>query len=527
MLNGMQNQKPDPALERKNTFTRSAFWTVFFLAIGLFSISPVLHAAPFELALQMEHMLKDRSAEKARLGSSLPNVPDDSLPLRTDKGFQPVGSGQLSINESSTPESSEHKGFWASLIRLLWLATAVFLFAHIIREWAKVILVRLRREQKPLVMEYANWPTVSILVVPKGDAPAQEHRLDALRNLPFDYPPDRIHFVVAYHSRDLGVRDAIHRLGKALPEKVQSLPIKPEDESCLSALLPKALNNSVGTALVVLDQHLPVPRDWLKQSLSPLLDPVVGVVLNRAIPGQVRNALATRLVALADHADVLLATQADAIDLMLYGKARIRALRRSAYRSIKEDTSSLTPDGASIVLELVRMGWQASLLADIQGTEPLFSGDTIRSPRLHPTIILQALRLAPLAISRNYPQGTRRQGRTVFFAVALPMVWLLSLTCAILLYALGDILAGGIALALCATTSFDPLGHPKPAFSLAAAARMAGIREEIRILPLACISFLDRMLEGCRVSFKIRRRTTSLQAEAGDPILFSGKGEAA
>lgn len=527
MLNGMQNQKTAPVLERKNALKHSAFWAGLFLAIGLFSASPVLQASPFELALQMEYILKDRSAAPPQSDSSLSTEPDDSLLLRADKDLQSIGPSQSAIDEPGTPESSERKGLLASLVRLLWLATAVLLLAHIIREWAKVILVRLRREKKPLVMEYANWPTVSILVVPKGDAPAQEHRLDALRNLPFDYPPNRIHFVVAYHTRDLGVRDAIHRLGKALPERVQPLPIKPEDDSCLAALLPKALNNSVGTALVVLDQHLPVPRDWLKQSLSPLLDPVVGVVLNRAIPGQVRNALATRLVALAAHADVLLATQADAIDLMLCGKARIRALRRSAYRSIKEESSSLTPDGASIVLELVRMGWQASLLADIQGTEPQFSGDTIRSPRLHPTIILQALRLAPLAISRNYPQGTRRQGRTVFFAVALPMIWLLSLTCAILLYALGDILAGGLALALCATTSFDPLGYPKPAFSLAAAARMAGIREEIRIMPLACICFLDRLFEGCRGSFKLHRRTAPLPAEVGDPILFSGKGEVA
>jgi hypothetical protein len=45
---------------------------------------------------------------------------------------------------------------------------------------------------------------------------------------------------------------------------------------------------------------------------------------------------------------------------------------------------------------------------------------------------------------------------------------------------------------------------PKPAFSIVAAARMAGLREEIRLLPFACVSFVDRMVEGCRDLMRIR-----------------------
>ncbi len=390
-------------------------------------------------------------------------------------------------------------------LRLMWLTMALFLLAYVAREWVRVILVRLRREHKPILLDHANWPVVSILVVPKGDATSQEHRLDILRSLPFDYPPERIHLVVAYQSADIGVHDAAHRLAKALPEHVHTLAIKQGEDASVATLLPRALHKSVGMALVVLDQHLPIPRNWLKQAVSPLLDPAVGTVLNRVIPGQPQNALGTRLVALADHADVLLATQEDAIDLMLCGKARIRALRRAAYKHIAQDTSSLTPDGASIVLELVRTGWQAVLLAEMQ-TELQMSQDTIRSPRLHPSISLQALRLASLAFARHVPRGARVQGRAVFFAAAQALVWLASLGCGILLYALGDILWGSLAIALCAATSFDPLGHPRPAFSVAAAARMAGLREEIRLLPLACASFVDRMAEGCRISLQHKRQ---------------------
>jgi len=483
------------------------------------SLPTPLSAASFELSLKLEHRLNGTSPLQS--APTATGIEAESKALKMSESLSGPVQSAADKGTKKAEEDSALPGlvpFLTLIVRMLWFATGLFLLAHIAREWARVILVRLRREHKPLTLEYANWPTVTILVIPKGDAPAQEHRLDVLRTLPFDYPAERIHFVVAYKVEDIGVRDAVHRLGKALPEKVLMLPIEPDEDANLASLLPLALAKSVGTALVILDRNLPVPRDWLKQSVSPILDPAVGAVLNRAIPGQAHNAIATRLIALADHADVLLATQSDAIDLMLCGKARIRAIRRPAYKSIEPDVSNLTPDGASIVLDLVRNGWQTVLLADVQTPQPQISHDTIRSPRMHPSVSWQALRLAPLAFAQNFPHGARVQGRAVFFAAVLPLVWLCSLACGILLYALGDILWGGLAIALCAATSFDPLGHPKPAFSVAAAARMAGLREEIRLLPLACASFLDRIVDGCRVSL-VRRRPFR-PVHSGDPVIF-------
>ena len=526
MLKTRKKQRPAYSLSLKSWNPRRNSRITWILALCLLLV-PSLQAANFELALQMEQSLAEYPEEGPSQASPPLLVRDEGLLLKTDPVFD-IPVGKTSLDKEPHLDTNGEEGLWLPFVHFFWLGSALFLLAHIFREWGKVILMRLRREQNPKVLEYANWPIITLLVVPKGDASAQEHRLDALRSLPFDYPSNRIHFVVAYHTRDLGVRDAIHRLGKSLPERVQALPILPEDDASLATLLPRALGRSVGEALVVLDQHLPVPRDWLRNALSPLLDPAIGVVLNRAVPGQVQNALATRLVALAGHADALLANQTDALDLMLCGKARIRALRRSAYKAVEERSSELTPDGASIVLELVRSGWQASLLEDIDGTGPIFTSDTIRSPRLHPAILLQSLSLTPLALSRSYPQGARKQGRMVFFAALLPWAWIVNLILGFLLYAFGDIFTASLALALCAATSFDPLGHPKPAFSIAASARMAGIREEIRILPLASISFLDRMFEACRSSFKLRHHVRSPKETVEEgTVPFASKEEMA
>lgn len=479
------------------------------LCLGVGIGSGLVWASSFELNLRMDHALHPSAAHSS---------PAESAPLNTVRD----DTGQLAFARSlpgmaqpeEKPSLFAYKFNFALhgaqeivqfVLRALWLACALFLLAYVVREWVRVLLVRLRREHHPISIEQAQWPVVSILVLPKGDGTTQAHRLEQLRTLPFDYPPERIHLVVAYPADETEVRAAVYELGKALPERVHALAIKSGEEASTATLLPYALRKSVGSALVVFDQSLPIARSWLKQAVSPLFDPSVGIVLNRVVPGQAHNALATRLVALADHADVRLATQEDAIDLLLSGKARIRTLRRAAYKHIEQKASELTPDGASVVLELVRIGWQAELLGDMH-KELHLSRDTIRTPRLHPAIILQALRLSSLAFARHVPRGARVQGRAVFFAAAQALVWLISLMCGLILYAMGDMLWGGIAISLCAATSFDPLGHPRPAFSVAAAARMAGLREEIRLLPLACISFFDRMLEGLHVSLRYRRQ---------------------
>jgi hypothetical protein len=153
------------------------------------------------------------------------------------------------------------------------------------------------------------------------------------------------------------------------------------------------------------------------------------------------------------------------------------------------------------------MGWQSQLLGEILECATDDSPDLIRSPRMRISIAWRSMRMASLLLNPNIPLGARLQGGAAFFSAALPLIWLASLLCGIALYFVGAPLTAGLAMALCAATSFDPHGHPSPAFSMAAAARMAGIRTEIRLLPLSCFSFIDRLLDGLRILLRARRET--------------------
>ena len=401
-----------------------------------------------------------------------------------------------------------------AFLRLIWALTASLLCLHLAREWLRVMRVRVRRPERSIALEHAPWPAVSILIPARGDAGAQAARLDALHSCFFDYPVERIHLVPMFDPADTEVIAAVARLTQAFPERVHPLPMMAGRNVTLAAALHAANACSMGTALIVLDQEAPLPQTWLRQSVTPLLDPAVGAVLTRAIPEQTESALSARLALLGDQADTLIATQSDALSLLLCGKARIRALRRQAVKGLDAPDLQHAPDGASIVLALTRMGWQSRLLGEILECRAEDAPDLIRSPRLRLSIAWRSMRMASLLLNPRIPLGARLQGGAAFFSAALPLIWLASLASGLALYFIGAPLTAGLAVALCAATSFDPHGQPSPAFSLAAGARMAGIRTEIRLLPLSSLAFIDRILDGLRTLLRARRERPQPRAAA-------------
>jgi hypothetical protein len=385
-----------------------------------------------------------------------------------------------------------------SALLALWILSAILLGLHIIHEWIRVMRIRIRRPARSIAMEHAPWPTISILIPARGSVAEQSQQLDALHSCHFDYPADRIHFVPMFDPADRSLISAVSRLTQAFPDRVHPLPMMGGRNTTLAAALHAAVGHSVGSALVVLDQNTPLSKAWLRQSITPLFDPAVGSVLTRAIPTQTESALGARLDLLGDQADTLIASQSDALSLLLCGKARIRSLRR-------------------------HMGWQSQLLGEVQHCTTYDSPDLIRSPRMRLSIAWRSMRMASLLLNPNIPLGARLQGGAAFFSAALPLIWLASLASGIALYFIGAPLAAGLAIALCAATSFDPHGQPSPAFSIAAGARMAGTRTEIRLLPLSSFSFLDRMMSGLRSLLRATRENAA-SATTGHP---ASRGEEA
>lgn len=474
-------------------------------------------AAVFAASRDDERLQLDRAFNSAKADfrpQALPPAPTEEheqpLSLSSSIKAEDAGTPQrlpelVGGTPSALPESSTQSAPLSTLLHGIWLLTAGLLGLHLLREWLRVLRLRVHRPARSVTLEHANWPSVSILIPARGSSARQISRIASLPDIDFDYPIDKIHFVPVFDPAEPELAEAVNTLVLKCPGRVHPLAMMAGPNTTLATALHAGVATSIGTALVVLDQDLPLRKNWLRTSITPLLDPAVGCVLSRAVSTPNDGALSARLELLADQADTVLATRDDALTLLLCGKARIRALRRQAVKSLDSPDLLQAPDGASLVLNLTRLGWQSGLLAEITSYSPEDSQDLIRAPRLHPSIALQSMRLASLLLDPRIPSGARRQGGAAFFSAALPLIWLFSLLSGIALYFAGSPLSAGLAIALCTATSFDPHGNPSPAFRIAAAARMAGVREEIRLLPLTWLGFTHRILDGMRLLVFARR----------------------
>lgn len=173
-----------------------------------------------------------------------------------------------------------------TLLYTLWLLCSALLGLHVLREWTRVLRLRVRQLPRSEVLQHAPWPTVSLLVPPAGSSAEQARRLDALPDLDAGYPAGKLHFVPLFDPADSIVAQAVTRLIQRCGERVHPLPMMAGPNTTLASALHAAVAQSIGSALVVLDRELPLPGDWLRRSLSPLLDPAVGCVLTRAIARQ-------------------------------------------------------------------------------------------------------------------------------------------------------------------------------------------------------------------------------------------------
>jgi hypothetical protein len=432
---------------------------------------------------------------------------------------------------AATPAAGQIPAFFFSKTRLLrsaltvcWLLTAALLCLHLLREWARVMRVRVRRPDRSIALEHAQWPTVAILLPLNGsNSTASALLVEALPTHNFDYPAERIHFIPLFDPANRRVTQAVARLAQACPDRVQALPMMSGRNTTLAAALHAANACSIGTALVVYEQEGLPPQDWLRQSVTPLLDPAIGAVLTRVVPRQPEGFVQARLNLLADHADTLIATQADALSLLLCGKARIRALRRQAVKSLQTPDLAQAPDGASIVQALTHMGWQSHLLGEVLVCGEHALPDLILSPRMRFSVAWRSIRMASILLNPRVTSGCRKQVRAAFFSAALPLLWLLSLMSCAALYFAGSPLLAAAGIALCAATSFDPHGQPGPAFGIAAAARMAGLRSEIQLLPLTCFSFIDRLLAGLLTLLHAHLEPPALlPSRAAQPVMPAG-----
>lgn len=455
-----------------------------------FAASEVERGLALEADLHSEHPASPETGEPA------PQAPPEALPLILSRNIldAPPERLDLPLEVPHLPQNVLRERTNEAATGLLVLLLSLMAI-HNGSGWLRMLRRRAAGPVHPIVMEHAHWPSVSILLLPLGSITRQIERIRSLATLEFGYPTARIHFVIAFERNDPGLTNAVAELKQLCPGRIHPLPIPAASGNSLNTLLEAALARSLGDALVVLDQDFPLPANWLRAAITPLLDPATAVVVSRSVFSASRTDLTTRLDLLADRAEAQLAAQEDALALLVSGKACVRALRRQALKTLPSGRLSQMENAAVIAIELTRRGWQSALL-DGLSSPATADGAHAGHAGLRFTQTLECLRLFSGLVRRRIPKLARQQAFRASTQAARTLIWQSSLLCALALYFTGSPLLSGIAVLACVASAFDPHGTAETPIRIAALARASGIREEIRLLPLFPLLHLVRTIQG-------------------------------
>ena len=257
-------------------------------------------------------------------------------------------------------------------------------------------------------------------------------------------------------------------------------------------------------ALVFDADYIPGVR-LLKQLVAPFFDPEVGAVMGRVVPLNVGLSLLTRLLDL-ERAGGYQVDQQARMNLRLvpqYG-GTVGGVRRTALEQVGGWNISSLAEDTDLTVRLVINGWDVVYQNRSECYEevPETWESRIRQIKRWAKGHNQALRRYVGAMLRNRRDLPFRQvldGVLLLGVFAVPLVLLLGWVCAITLFYAGYPETWG-RVTMLMVYSFNTVGNFAAFFQVAAASRLDGSRERIRMLPFLFLGFLVSIMSVGRAS---------------------------
>lgn len=359
------------------------------------------------------------------------------------------------------------------------------------------------RHRQPFVdVIQANWPPLTVFVPAHNESRVVRDSLDAL--LTCDYPEDRLTIVPIDDRSQDDTRAILREYEANFPGRVQPF-LRDDGTPGKAAALAEAMAMHGGEIALVFDaDYIPGVR-LLKQLVAPFFDPEVGAVMGRVVPLNVGLSLLTRLLDL-ERAGGYQVDQQARMNLRLvpqYG-GTVGGVRRTALEQVGGWNISSLAEDTDLTVRLVINGWDVVYQNRSECYEevPEAWESRIRQIKRWAKGHNQALRRYVGALLRNRRDLPFRQvldGVLLMGVFAVPLVLLLGWVCAVTLFYAGYPETWG-RVTMLMVYSFNTVGNFAAFFQVAAASRLDGSRERIRMLPFLFLGFLVSIMSVGRAS---------------------------
>ena len=351
-----------------------------------------------------------------------------------------------------------------------------------------------------LDLECAEWPAITVLIAAHNEEAVVADILKAL--LEVDYPADRLTIMPVNDRSKDRTREIIDEFVSRHP-RIQPFH-RTDGKPGKAAALKDALLRVNTEIVLIFDADYVPGKALIRQLVAPFFDPEIGAVMGRVVPLNVGKKLLTRLLDLERSGGYQVDQQARMNLHMVpqYG-GTVAGVRKSALDEIGGWNENALAEDTDLTYRLLLAGWKtayanrAECYEEVPERWPVRVRQIMRWAKGHNQAMISYLARIP---GGNVNWWERVDGMLLLGVYLMGPVLLLGWVLAVILFYTGVQIGGG--LTVLALGAFTTLGNFAAFFEIAAAARLDGSRQRIRLLPLTLFGFTVSLVSVSRAAWQ-------------------------
>ncbi len=384
------------------------------------------------------------------------------------------------------------------LFRAIILVICIYTFRHYY-----FTLNRLFGKQRhPYVdLESAAWPAITVLIAAHNEEAVVADIMKAL--LEADYPREQLTIIPVNDRSTDRTREIIDEFADrhSFIEPFHRVGGKPGKAAALRDAMTR-----VNTEVVLIFDADYIPgKALLRQLVAPFFDPEIGAVMGRVVPLNVGKKSLTRLLDLERSGGYQVDQQAR-MNLHLvpqYG-GTVAGVRKSALDEIGGWNESALAEDTDLTYRLLLAGWKtayenrAECYEEVPERWPVRVRQIMRWAKGHNQAMMSYLFRTAMCSELRWVE--RIDGVLLLGVYLMGPVLLFGWLLAVVLFYTGAQIGGG--LTVLALGAFTTLGNFAAFFEIAAAARLDGSRQRIRLLPLTLFGFTVSLISVSQAAWQ-------------------------
>ena len=389
-------------------------------------------------------------------------------------------------------DGERSRPWYVTLMLSMLLAIVAIIIVYAVRHYWFTLNRLFGRQRHPyLDIDTADWPSVTVMIPAHNEEQVIGNILTSL--LEVDYPNERL-LIMPINDRSTDkTAEIIDAIASQHPQRVRPIHRK-DGKPGKAAALKEATTRLESEILLVFDADYIPGAGLIKQLVAPFFDPEVGAMMGRVVPHNVGNTLLTRFLDLERSAGYQVDQQARMnMHLVPQYGGTVGGVRVSALHDVGGWDDDTLAEDTEMTYRMLLAGWKTVYQNRSECYEEVPENWFNRVRQLkrwakgHNHVMNRYS--IDLLKSHRIRLFEKLDGLLLLGVYIMSPVTIIGWALAITLFFMGEHMMYGV-IAILAVVSYGALGNFAAFFEIAAALRLDGRHQAVRLLSINIFNFL-------------------------------------